>query len=71
VCLTSADFRVGAYTWALARTPSQGPTHHTDDLAGSLGLLCVRGASFEETFGEDSPLATSMLATPASDRGAA
>ena len=40
-------------------------THHTDDLAGSLGLPCVRGASLEETLGEDSPLATSMPATPA------
>src|ERR1700722_1277780 len=40
---------------------------HTDDLAGSLGLSCVRGASLEETLGEDSPLATSMPATPATE----
>src|SRR5271166_1694645 len=33
--------------------------------AGSLGLSCVRGASLEETVDEDSPLATSMPATPA------
>jgi len=67
VCLTASIF-----TWArarghqvLARVPSQGTTHHTDDLAGSLGLSCVRGASLEETLDEDSPLATSMPATPA------
>ncbi len=36
-------------------------------LAGSLGLSCVRGASLEETLGEDSPLSTSMPATPATD----
>src|ERR1700738_981342 len=52
---------------ALVRTPSQGTTHHTDDLAGSLGLSCVRGASLEETLGENSPLATSMPATPATE----
>jgi len=51
---------------ALARTPSQGTTHHTDDLAGSLGLSCVLGASLEEMLGEGSPLATTMPATPAS-----
>src|SRR5271166_1127034 len=65
----SADSHVGARIWssALARTPSQGTTHHTDDLAGSLGLSCVRAASLEETLGEDSPLATSMPATPATE----
>src|SRR6202035_3835192 len=52
---------------ALARTPSQGATHHTDDLSASLGLSCVRGASLEETLGEDSPLATIMPATPATE----
>jgi hypothetical protein len=52
---------------ALARTPSQGATHHTDDLAGSLGLSCVQGASLEQTLVEDSPLATSMPATPATE----
>jgi hypothetical protein len=26
---------------ALARTPSQGTTHDTDDFAGSLGMSCV------------------------------
>ena len=72
VCLTSADFRVGVRMWSSSAGQDALPgTHHTDDLAGSLGLLCARGASFEETFGEDSPLATSMPATPASDRGAA
>src|SRR5271165_1193125 len=35
------------------------------DLAGSLGMSCVRGASLEEPLGENSPLATSMPATPA------
>jgi hypothetical protein len=49
------------------RTPSQGATHDTDDLAEWLGLSCVRGASLEETLGEDSPLATSMPATPATE----
>ena len=47
--------------------PSQGTTYHTDDLAGSLGLSCVRGASLEETLGENSPLATSMPATPGTE----
>jgi len=55
---------------ALARTPSQGTTHHTDDFAGSLGLSCVLGASLEETLGEDSPLAI-QIAANTSDRGAA
>jgi len=49
------------------RTPFQGATHDTDDLAEWLGLSCVRGASLEETLGEDSPLATSMPATPATE----
>ncbi len=40
---------------------------HIDDLAGSLGPSCVRGASLEETLGEDSPLATSMPAIPATE----
>jgi hypothetical protein len=57
----------GWFRQARARTPSQGTTHHTDDLAGSLGLSCVRGASLEETLGEDSSLATSMPATPATE----
>jgi len=52
---------------ALARTPSQGTTHHTDDLAASLGLSRVRGANLEGTLGEDSPFATSMPATPATE----
>ena len=69
MCLTAPIFtsaRACGYQ-ALARTPSQGTTHHTDGLAGSLGLSCVRGASLEETLGEDSPLATSMPATPATE----
>jgi len=73
VCLTAPIF-ASARTrghQALAGTPSQGTTHHTDDLAGSFGLSCVRGASLEKTFGEDSPLATSMPETPTSERGAA
>ena len=69
VCLTAPIFTSARACGhqALARTPSQGTTHHTDDLAGSLGLSCVRGASLEETLGEDSPLATSMPATPATE----
>jgi hypothetical protein len=34
---------------ALARTPFDGRPHHTNDLAGSLGLSCVRGARRELT----------------------
>src|SRR5271166_38469 len=52
---------------ALPRTPSQGTRHHTDDLAGSLDLSWVRGASLEDMLGEDSPLATSMPATLATE----
>ena len=55
---------------ALARTPP-GVRHTTPMisryLVGSLGLSCLRGASLEETLGEDSPLATSMPATPATE----
>jgi hypothetical protein len=50
---------------ALAGTSSQGMPHRGDDLAGSLGLLCIWGANLGETFGEDSPLATGFPATPA------
>jgi hypothetical protein len=39
--------------------------HSGDDLAGSLGLLCIWGANLGEAFGEDSPLATVVPATPA------
>src|SRR6202047_3944512 len=39
---------------ALAGTSSQGATHHSDNLIGSLGLSCVRGANLEGTFGKDS-----------------
>jgi len=39
--------------------------HCGDNLAGSLGLLCVWGTNLGETFGEDSPLATGVPATPA------
>ena len=69
VCLTAPIFtsaRASGHQ-ALAGTPSQCTTHHTDDLAGSLGLSCVLGASLEEMLGEDSPLATSMPATPATE----
>ena len=52
---------------ALVRTPSQGTTHYAEDLAGPPGLSCARGASLEETLGEDSPLATSMPAIPATE----
>ena len=52
---------------ALAGTSSQGATHHSDNLIGSLGLSCVRGANLEGTFGKDSPLATGIAATPATD----
>jgi hypothetical protein len=30
---------------ALAGTSSQGVTHHSDNLIGSLGLSCVKGAN--------------------------
>jgi len=50
---------------ALAGTPSESTPYRGDDLAGSLGLLCVWGANLRETFGEDSPLAISVAATPA------
>jgi hypothetical protein len=39
--------------------------HRGDDLVGSLSLLRVWGATLGETFGEDSPLATGIPATPA------
>jgi hypothetical protein len=55
---------------AVARTPSEGTTPHTDDLAGSLGLLCVWGANLGETFGEESPLRNQRSGN-ASDPGAA
>ena len=69
----SADQRVRAERHpepaqqTLAGTPSQGATHHSDNLIGSLGLSCVRGANLEGTFGKDSPLATGIAATPATD----
>jgi hypothetical protein len=50
---------------ALAGTSSQGMPHRGDDLAGSLRLLCIWGANLGKTFGEDSPLATVVPATPA------
>jgi hypothetical protein len=49
----------------VAKDAPEGSAHHTDDLAGSLGLLCIWGANLGETFGEDSPLATGVPATPA------
>jgi len=50
VCLTAQIFTSARACrhQALARTPSQGTTHHTDYLAGSLGLSCVRGARTPE-----------------------
>jgi len=68
-CLTAPISRRRAHVvnQSLARTPSQGTTHHADDLAGTLALSCVLGASLGETLGEDSPFATSMPATPATD----
>ena len=50
---------------ALAGTSSEGTPYCGDDLAGSLGLLCVWGANLGERSGEDSPLANSVPATPA------
>jgi hypothetical protein len=47
------------------RASSQGMPHRGDDLSGSLGLLCIWAANLGETFGEDSPLATGVPATPA------
>jgi hypothetical protein len=44
---------------------SQGLTHHVDDLTLSLALPCLRGASLEERLGQDSTLAASMPAIPA------
>src|ERR1700737_4606825 len=47
----STDQRVRAERYAepahqaLAGTSSQGATHHSDNLIGSLGLSCVRGAN--------------------------
>ena len=52
---------------ALAGTSSQGATYDSDNLIGLLGLSCVRGANIEGTFGKDSPLATGIAATPATD----
>ena len=51
VCLTAPVFTSARACGhqALARTPSEGTTHHTDDLAGSLGLSCVRSARREVT----------------------
>jgi hypothetical protein len=49
---------------ALAGTSSEGMPNRGDDLVGSLGLLCVWGTNLGETFGEDSPLATGIPATP-------
>src|ERR1700732_336400 len=50
---------------ALAGTSSESTPYYRDDLAGSLGLLCVWSANLGERFGEDSPLAHSVPATPA------
>src|SRR5271165_2995242 len=63
----SADFHGGGACGhqALAGTSSEGMPHRGDDLAGSLGLLCIWGANLGEAFGEDSPLATVVPATPA------
>ena len=65
----SADFHVAARmsSSSAGQDASEGTTHHTDDFAGSLGLSCVLGASLEETLGEDSPLATGVPATPATE----
>jgi len=52
---------------AMAGTSSEGMPHRGDDHAGSLGLLCIRGANLGETLCEDSPLATSVPATPATE----
>src|SRR6202521_6229195 len=51
VCFSAQIFTSGrAYRHrALARRPSEGTPHHTNDLAGSLGLSCVRGARRELT----------------------
>jgi hypothetical protein len=55
----SANFHVGARMWSQALAP----------MISLDRLVCrpVRGASLEETLGEDSPLATSMPATPATE----
>jgi hypothetical protein len=48
----SADFRVGARMWSSSARQEAlrgHATHHTDDLAGSLGLSCVRSARRDVT----------------------
>ena len=49
VCLTAPIFTSARACGhqALARTPSRGTTHHTNDPAGSVGLSCVRDASLK------------------------
>ena len=67
VCLIAPIF-TSARMWlssggqdALARERHSTPMISLDRLS------CVRGANLEETLGEDSPLATGMPATPATE----
>jgi hypothetical protein len=53
------------------RRPSQGTPHYTNDLAGSLGLSCVRGASLEETLGETDRSQSKIAANTSSELKAA
>ena len=64
VCLTAPIFTSACACGDQSADQDALPGHdtHTDDLAGSFGLSCVRGANLEKTLGEDSPLATSMPA---------
>jgi hypothetical protein len=46
---------------------THGTTHHTGDLALSLSLSCVQAQALKKTLGEDSSLAHSVPATPATE----
>ena len=61
-------FHVGARMWASSAGQTPPGHEHTTSMKNSLdrlGLSCVWGARLEETLDEDSPLATCMPATPA------
>src|SRR5271154_5051461 len=67
-CRIRVSALAGIPSLLIKRWPGRPPRacpHRGDDLAGSLGLLCIWAANLGETFGEDSPLATGVPATPA------
>jgi hypothetical protein len=71
-CFNSADFHVGAHV-VMKRWPGSLPrARHTTPMISLDHLVrrAHRGASLEETLGEDSPLAIQIAANN-SDRGAA